>query len=255
MTRNTLLLLALVLLVLIGIVLLDARNSRNTPSNASRPIPRSDASRQHRREGGRESSRSRESGRREEPRMSCASIGVACASQYFASWQWPADQSCQATTRGGYPEPDRRCTPGGVVPGVTADTLRAPSWSTRCLRNCQSSEQQKHAAYAWYGLSVPPQNSGQTQVCELDHLVPLELGGADDMGNIWPQCGPDDATLRARYFKQKDIVENYLAARVRAGQMPLTEAQQGIATDWVQYLASARAACAGSRCGTHPAEP
>ncbi|MGI4829495.1 MAG: hypothetical protein ACRYFU_15060 [Janthinobacterium lividum] len=180
---------------------------------------------------------------------------MACASAYFNAWHWPADQSCQPTVRDGYPEPDQRCTPGGVVPGVTAETLRRPDWSTRCIRNCQSTERQKHAVYAWYGLLAPTGNSGQTQVCELDHLVPLELGGADGMGNIWPQCGPQDVTLRARYFKQKDIVEDYLAARVRAGAMPLQEAQRGIAADWVQYLTIAKAACRGSRCDLHPAEP
>jgi hypothetical protein len=70
----------------------------------------------------------------------------------------------------------------------------------------------------------------------LDHLVPLELGGADGLGNIWPQCGPDDVRLRDRYFKRKDQVENYLAAKVRAGQMSLDEAQRGIAADWTQSL-------------------
>jgi hypothetical protein len=53
----------------------------------------------------------------------------------------------------------------------------------------------------------------------LDHLVPLEMGGADTIENIWPQCGPVGGTLRQRYFKQKDVVENYLTARVKAGSI------------------------------------
>lgn len=53
--------------------------------------------------------------------------------------------------------------------------------------------------------STPPrQQLRQDQTCELDHTVPLELGGAVGMGNIWPECGPADVTLRERYFKQKD---------------------------------------------------
>jgi hypothetical protein len=76
-------------------------------------------------------------------------------------------------------------------------------------------------------------------VCELDHLVPLELGGADGLGNIWPKCGPDGATLDERYFKAKDRVENYLAGEVKAGRMSLDDAQRGIAADWTQYLANA----------------
>jgi hypothetical protein len=183
-----------------------------------------------------------------EKKEACSSLRVTCASQYFAAWTWPADGSCQAKMRDGYPEPDPRCTPGGFVPGITAETLRDPSWKTRCIRNCQSSEVQKRATYAWYGLPRPDDNTGQKQTCELDHLVPLELGGADGMGNIWPECGPADVALRERYFKQKDLVENYLAAKVRSGEIPIEEAQRGIATDWVQYLKIARVHCQRAQC-------
>ncbi len=86
-------------------------------------------------------------------------------------------------------------------------------------------------------------------MCELDHLVPLELGGADGLGNIWPECGPANAPLARRNFKIKDRVENYLAAQVRAGRMPLAEAQRGIAGDWSRYLAAADRFCReGGRC-------
>jgi hypothetical protein len=168
---------------------------------------------------------------------SCQTLGVTCASQYFAAWTWPASGSCTTSIRNGFPVPDPKCTPGGVVPDVTIEVLRDPLWRTRCVRNCQSSESQKHVAYEWYGLARPFENNGENQVCELDHLVPLELGGADGLGNIWPQCGPAESDLRDRYFKRKDQVEGYLAAKVRAGEMPLEEAQRGIAADWTQYLA------------------
>lgn len=86
-------------------------------------------------------------------------------------------------------------------------------------------------------------------MCELDHLVPLELGGADGIGNIWPECGPDSATLENRYFKIKDRVENYLADEVKAGRIPLDTAQRSIASDWTQYLDDANRYCAlGGRC-------
>ena len=97
-------------------------------------------------------------------------------------------------------------------------------------------------------LPHPDNNSGKNQTRELDHLVRLELGGADGMGNIWPEWGPADVSLRERYFKQKDLVENYLAAKVRSGEMPIAEAQRGIASDWVQYLTVARAHCSQARC-------
>jgi hypothetical protein len=57
----------------------------------------------------------------------------------------------------------------------------------------------------------------------LDHLVPPELGGADGLGNIWPECGPEGVALDDRFFKRKDHVENYLAEQVRDGQMSLNK--------------------------------
>ena len=111
------------------------------------------------------------------------------------------------------------------------------------------SEAEKHVTYKWYGTRKPRANSGENQVCELDHLVPLELGGADGLGNIWPECGPDATTLDNRYFKIKDRVENYLAEEVKAGRMSLDAAQRGIASDWTQFLTEANRYCAhGGHC-------
>jgi hypothetical protein len=189
-------------------------------------------------------------GRREVPRESRrpeagtgAAGQVTCDSQYFAQWREPAEGACGVRMRNGYPEPDARCTPGGVNPTVTEDVMRDPAWRTQEVRNCAESEAQKHAAYGWYDIATPQVNSNENQVCELDHLVPLELGGADGMGNIWPECGPDGVTLKQRYFKQKDMVENYLAEEVKAGRIPLGDAQKGIARDWTQYLNDADMWC------------
>ena len=79
--------------------------------------------------------------------------------------------------------------------------------------------------------------------CELDHLVPLELGGADTLDNIWPQCGPSDVALAARYFKEKDMVEDWLTDQVKTQQKDLGEAQKAIATDWTQFLGLAKSFC------------
>jgi hypothetical protein len=245
-----LLLLALLMTLGVGFLVpvwIDMRNSSGHSAKMSRPDNGS-----HSIPGSRSPAASPEITRRSQTHTiqeeSCVAAGVSCASQYFTKWTWPEDGSCRVTLHNGYPEPDTRCTPGGIVPGLTVETLRDPTWRTGCIRNCQSSETQKHVAYRWYGMPPPENNFGSNQVCELDHLVPLELGGADGLGNIWPECGPDTATLHEHYFKQKDMVENYLAARVKAGQMPLDVAQRGIAVDWVQYLDAAKRTCRGSRC-------
>ena len=151
----------------------------------------------------------------------------------------------------GLPLPDPRCTPGGVNPSVRVDILNSKNWHTGCIRDCETSESEKNIAYAWYKVVRPLGNRGEDQTCELDHLVPLELGGSDGLGNIWPQCGPSGVALPERYFKLKDRVENYLAEDVKTGRMQLADAQSGIAKDWTQYLDEANRSCGTvETCGT-----
>ena len=151
-----------------------------------------------------------------------------------------ASASCSPRTRNGYPLPDPTCTPGAINPTVTLAVLQSGTFKTPCERNRASSATQKATTYPEYGVPPPANNTGASQTCELDHLVSLELGGADTLDNIWPQCGPPGVKLPKRYFKVKDGVENYLAVKVRAGEITLADAQHGIATDWTQYIAAAQ---------------
>jgi len=59
---------------------------------------------------------------------------------------------------------------------------------------------------------------------ELDHLVPLELGGANDAANLWPEAGPVP--------NRKDAVEDALNRAVCDGQVNLARAQRAIARNW-----------------------
>ncbi len=181
----------------------------------------------------------------------CAAPGVdGKASVALSTVSVPPDHRCATHLVNGYPEPDPSCTPGAVNPTVTLQVLQGGEFRTGpCVRDHASTAQAKADTYAWYGIAHPANNRGQTQTCELDHLVSLEIGGADTLDNIWPQCGPDGVTLEERYFKIKDQVENYLAAQVRSGGISLSDAQRGIATDWTQYLDAARAWCAANSCG------
>lgn len=148
---------------------------------------------------------------------------------------------CTTRMSNGFTLPDPTCTPGAINPTLNADVLRNPAFRTCCVRNNATTEQQKASTYDWYHITHPTHNTGQSQTSELDHLVSLELGGADTLDNIWPQCGPPEVALGDRYFKQKDMVENYLAAQVKAGSIDLGDAQEGIANDWTQYLEAAKA--------------
>lgn len=143
--------------------------------------------------------------------------------------------------------PDPTCTPGAINPTITAEVLQNPNFTTKCVRSHATTDQQKAKTYQFYGIEHPDNNSGGTQTCELDHLISLELGGADTLDNIWPQCGPSNVALSERFFKRKDAVENFLAKQVKEGKISLIDAQRGIASDWTQFLAAAEG-CESGAC-------
>jgi hypothetical protein len=64
---------------------------------------------------------------------------------------------------------------------------------------------------------------------ELDFLITPELGGAEDIRNLWPE--PHSSTVWNSYVK--DDLETYLHQQVCAGKLDLKTAQHDIATDWV----------------------
>lgn len=132
--------------------------------------------------------------------------------------------------------PDPACTPGAVNPTVTADVLRDPTFRTGTVRDQLSSAAAKRKTYTWYGIAPPKGNTGQNQVCELDHLVSLGLGGSDALENIWPECGPAGVPVGRREFKVKDAhAELSLMREVKAGS-DLKDIQRRIAGDWTQFL-------------------
>lgn len=59
---------------------------------------------------------------------------------------------------------------------------------------------------------------------EFDHLIPRELGGADDVANLWPQEWAE--------ARLKDRLENRLHVLVCRGELSLAEAQDEIRRDW-----------------------
>jgi hypothetical protein len=150
-----------------------------------------------------------------------------------------SNSGCAVKTSHGYSLPDSACTPGAVNPTVDLSILKGGTFKTSCDRNAATSATKKNTTYTTYGLKKPTNNTGLKQSCELDHLISLELGGADTLDNIWPQCGPPGVKLANRYFKIKDGVENYLAAKVKKGEINLKDAQHGIAADWTQYISEA----------------
>ena len=74
---------------------------------------------------------------------------------------------------------------------------------------------------------LAPKGYGST--LEIDHIVSLELGGSNDIANLYPE----EATLPANApgFHVKDKLENKLHDLVCGGTMTLRSAQRQIATN------------------------
>ena len=81
--------------------------------------------------------------------------------------------------------PDHLCTMGAVDPRVTQGNIAATicrSGYTATVRPPESvTEPIKVERMAAYGISAP------LAMYELDHLIPLELGGASTLTNLWPE--------------------------------------------------------------------
>jgi hypothetical protein len=118
--------------------------------------------------------------------------------------------------------PDPKCTPGAIDPAVTQANIQSTickSGYTATVRPsaAQTDKAKYQVAYVAYGV---PHSAGS----ELDHLVSLEIGGANDIANLWPEVG--------KVPNPKDPVENALHKAVCNGTVTLAAAQEAIASDW-----------------------
>ena len=118
------------------------------------------------------------------------------------------------------PLQDPACTPVAIITTATKDQICQPGYS-RSVRNVLTSE--KNQVYAEYGIT-----HHSTGEYEVDHLISLELGGSNDIANLWPEAASPKPG-----FHEKDMVENYLHDQICSGAMPLKQAQIEIATNWL----------------------
>jgi hypothetical protein len=124
--------------------------------------------------------------------------------------------------------PDPTCTPGAVQSDITqtsiASTICRRGWTATVRAPEAETGTLKKAAMLAYG-----QPAAASPTTELDHFVPLELGGANDVHNLWPEPSDDPGHGTSN---TKDSVEIALNHAVCSGRVPLAAAQHAIATDW-----------------------
>ena len=118
--------------------------------------------------------------------------------------------------------PDPRCTPGAVDPAVTQGNLRSTICRPGYTRTVRPPESQTERFK--FEVAYPAYGDPHSRKTELDHLVSLELGGANDAANLWPELSPTP--------NPKDKVEDALHAAVCDGRVTLKAAQNAIASNW-----------------------
>jgi hypothetical protein len=117
---------------------------------------------------------------------------------------------------------------GRVAQETIKDTICKSGWA-KDVRGKSSSWQQtkkrkllQREGYHWLGAGA---------LFQLDHIVPIELGGAVE----------DDSNVVLQPIREatcKDGVEHCLSAKVCKGEVLLAEAQKAIARDWRQAKAT-----------------
>jgi len=104
--------------------------------------------------------------------------------------------------------PDAKLTPGAVMPNVTVEQVCQRGYANRLhggVRNVP--ESLKRAVFIGYFGKIPDKPGN----FEIDHLISLELGGSNEIKNLWPESYRTP-TWNARV---KDKLEDRMAAEVR----------------------------------------
>ena len=154
-----------------------------------------------------------------------------------ASFPVPADVGNELADPAGVgpvARPNQRLTPGVVALHDLTTVCQQPKRTRAAIPYAQQLSVLGEYRIASWNAS----NYG------LDYLVPLQLGGAAVMGNIWP------AALTGVGFHEKEQLNYRMRLLVCQGSMPLGDAQKEIATDWyslwVKYATASDVAAASS---------
>jgi hypothetical protein len=121
--------------------------------------------------------------------------------------------------------PDPTLTPGAVR---TVDVGEICATGTRELRHW--TRERDDRIMVEYGLPTGPHPNH-----EVDHLIPLGIGGADNDKNLWAE--PRRSIEKEWPAEKKDELESRLRELVCNRQLDVREAQQAIRDDWTEAYA------------------
>jgi len=125
--------------------------------------------------------------------------------------------------------PDAEKTPGVARTGLSKSTICATKWGKDERHVTAAMKAQVFALYGYSGYDdARCVADAHGQRCEIDHLISREVGGADDIKNLWPQAygtTPWNAHL-------KDKLENRLHKELCANHVTLQQARGSLLNDW-----------------------
>jgi len=121
-------------------------------------------------------------------------------------------------------------TPGATDAGATKDVICGSGFAP----TTSISSSTKRAVFAKYHIK---KNRRSSYV--IDRLVPLELGGTNDISNLWPQPRGQASS--------KDLQEDAAHSMVCAGQVDLAEAQSAFKSNWKGSRATLQEAAAARK--------
>lgn len=133
-----------------------------------------------------------------------------------AGWSWADDI------------PNLNITPGSSRAGLSKSKICSIKWGRDERHVTVSMKKQVFALYGYTGYDDPRCVPAGKRRCEIDHLVSRELGGADEIINLWPEAygtSPWNAVL-------KDKLENRLHKEMCAGRITLKKAREMLVSDW-----------------------
>jgi hypothetical protein len=154
-------------------------------------------------------------------RWGYAALGVAvlCAAVLYRPGNLFNRQAASAYLQA-RPVPNSDLTPGAIRPVALADICpRRQSDQDPAV-----SQSVQRVVFKEYGIADVPSKDYQ-----VDYLINPQLGGTDDIRNLWPQ--PYGTTVWNAHAK--DALEDRLYQMVCERQIDLASAQRDIATDWI----------------------
>jgi hypothetical protein len=111
-----------------------------------------------------------------------------------------------------------------LTPGVARPASRQQLCGSNVGKNREVPVALRRKVFELYGITgVDP------KAYEVDYLITPALGGADDIGNLWPQSYSSTVWNAG----VKDALEDRLHEMVCSGDLDLATAQREISSDWI----------------------